>query len=86
MVGLSRVVAGAADAFSSEKSAIIYASAQQASAFFERLEELALADRALLESIVDGLQDGIVVVDREMRTVLSNATGRGLLAGSAGTA
>ncbi len=80
VVGLIRVVAAAADAFSSEKSAIIYASAQQASAFLERLAELALADRALLESIVDGLQDGIVVVDGEMRTVLSNATGRALLA------
>ncbi|MGD0766559.1 MAG: ATP-binding protein, partial [Dehalococcoidia bacterium] len=84
VVGLVRVLAGAADAFPSEKSAIIYASAQQASAFLERLAELTLADRALLESIVDGLQDGIVVVDGEMRIVLSNAASRGLLAGLVG--
>ena len=80
VVGLVRVAAAAANAFPAEKSAIIYASAQQASAFLERLDEKVLADRPLAESLVNGLRDGVVVVDRELRTVLSNAAAGALLA------
>ncbi|HUS82961.1 MAG TPA: ATP-binding protein [Dehalococcoidia bacterium] len=83
-VGLVRVVASASNAFPAEKSAIIYASAQQASAFLERLDETALADRRLAESLVNGLQDGIIIVDREMRTTLSNAAAGALIAALTG--
>ena len=85
-VGLVRVVAAAPNAFPAEKSAIIYASAQQASAFLERLEEMALADRRLVESLVNGLQDGVLIVDAKMQTVLSNATAGALLADLTGRA
>lgn len=84
--GLVRVVAAAANAFPAEKSAIIYATAQQASAFLEQLEGVALADRRLAESLVNGLQDGVVIVDREMRTVLSNSTAGALVADLTGRA
>jgi two-component system, NtrC family, sensor kinase len=85
-VGLVRAIAAASNAFPAEKSAIIYATAQQASAFLEQLEGAALADRRLAESLVNGLQDGVVVVDREMRTVLSNASAGTLLADLTGRA
>jgi two-component system NtrC family sensor kinase len=80
VVGLTRVVASAPDAFSPEKSGIIYASAHQASALLERLDELRSAERARLESLVDGLQDGIILVDRDMQIVLLNTVARGLVA------
>jgi len=80
VMGLIRVIASVPNAFPAEKTSIIYASAQQASSFFERLEQLSLADRQLLEALVDGLEDGIVIVDRDVQTVLSNATARTLLA------
>ena len=80
VVGLVRVAAAAANAFPAEKSAIIYASAQQASAFLERLDERALADRRLAESLVNGLRDGVIVVDKELRTVLSNDAAGALIA------
>ncbi len=78
--GLIRVSAAASGAFPSEKSAIIYASAQLASAFLERFDETSLADTKLAQSVVNGLQDGIVVVDRQMRTVLSNLRAGALIA------
>jgi len=55
-MGLNQVIASAPNAFPAEKTSIIYASAQQASSFFERLEQLSLADRQLLEALVDGLE------------------------------
>jgi signal transduction histidine kinase/CheY-like chemotaxis protein len=79
-VGLVRVVASTPNAFPAEKSAIIYASAQQASAFLEQLESASLADRRLTESLVNGLQDGILIVDANLKTVISNAAARTLLA------
>ena len=85
-VGLVRVVAAAPNAFPAEKSAIIYATAQQASAFLEQLQGAVLADRRLAESLVNGLEDGVVIVDREMRTVLSNAAAGALIADLMGQA
>jgi two-component system NtrC family sensor kinase len=85
-VGLVRVAAAAPNAFPAERSAIIYATAQQASAFLEQIEGAALADRRLAESLVNGLQDGVVIVDREMRTVLSNAAAGSLIADLTGQA
>ncbi len=84
VVGLMRVVAATADAFPPEKSGIIYASAHQASAVLERLDELWLAERARLESLVNGLQDGIIIVDQDMQAVLLNTAARDLLAGLMG--
>ncbi len=83
-VGLVRVSAAAAGAFPAEKRALIYASAQLASAFLERLDENGLADRKLAESVVNGLQDGIMVVDKEMKTVLSNVPAGALIAALTG--
>jgi two-component system, NtrC family, sensor kinase len=71
-VGLVRVVAAVADAFPAEKTAIIYASAQQASAFLERLDEKALAEGRLAESLVNGLRDGVIILDHDLHAVLSN--------------
>jgi two-component system NtrC family sensor kinase len=85
VVGLVRVMAAAADAFPPEKSGIIYASAHQASALLERLDELWLAERKRLESLVNGLQDGIIMVDQDMRAVLANTAAHDLLAGLVGS-
>ncbi len=82
--GLIRVSAAAIDAFPAEKSAIVYASAQLASAFLERLDEAGLVDRKLAEYVVNGLQDGVMVVNREMKTVLSNARAGALIAALTG--
>jgi two-component system NtrC family sensor kinase len=83
-VGLVRVVAASAGAFSAAKSAVIYATAQQASAFLEQIDNFNLSERRLAESIVNGLEDGILLVDRDMKIVLSNPTGRALVAHLAG--
>ncbi len=85
-VGLIRVVAGVSNAFRGDKSAIIYATAQQASAFLEQLEEADAGDRSLAESLVNGLQDGIIVVDQDLMTVLSNSTAASLVARLTGNA
>jgi len=80
VIGLVRVLARTQDAFSPEQTAVIYASAQQASAFLERLGELRTTDHELLESLVNGLQDGIVVVDEQMHVLLFNDKTAALLA------
>ncbi|MGA2286372.1 MAG: ATP-binding protein [Dehalococcoidia bacterium] len=82
--GLIRVSAAGPGAFPSEKSAIIYASAQLASAFLERFDEATLVDRGLAESVINGLQDGIVVIDGETKTVLSNLPAGALIAALTG--
>ncbi len=82
--GLLRMSAAADAVFSAEKSAIVYASAQLVSALLERIDEAGMADRKLAESVVNGLQDGIVVVDSETRTVLSNAPASALIAALTG--
>ena len=80
VVGLARVVAATPDAFPPDKSGIIYASAHQASALLERLDELRSAEMARIESLVEGLQDGIILIDRGMEIVLANSVARTLLA------
>ena len=80
VVGLARVVAATPDAFPPDKSGIIYASAHQASALLGRLDELRSAEMARIESLVEGLQDGIILIDRGMEIVLANSVARTLLA------
>jgi two-component system NtrC family sensor kinase len=80
VIGLARVVAATPDAFPPDKSGIIYASAHQASALLERLDELRSAEMARIESLVEGLQDGIILIDRSMEIVLANSVARTLLA------
>ena len=80
VVGLARVVAATPDAFPPDKSGIIYASAHQASALLERLDELRSAEMARIESLVEGLQDGIILIDRGMEIVHANSVARTLLA------
>ena len=84
VVGLARVVAATPDAFPPDKSGIIYASAHQASALLERLDELRSAEMARIESLVEGLQDGIILIDLGMEIVHANSVARTLLASLVG--
>ena len=84
VTGLIRVSAEAKDAFSSEQARAFYASAGQASAALERPEGTAGAGKTELESLVNSLEDGVILVEPDMRSAIDNAAARRFLAELAG--
>jgi two-component system NtrC family sensor kinase len=79
VVGLARVMAAGEKAFEGEKSSLVYAVAHQASSLLESRDELQAIEKARLDSLVDGLEDGVIVVGRDMRLLLLNKAARTLL-------
>lgn len=79
VVGLARAVAAGENAFEGEKSSLVYAAAHQASSLLESRDEARLRERQRLESLVDGLEDGVIVLSREMRPLLLNKAAKRLL-------
>jgi signal transduction histidine kinase len=84
ITGLIRVSAKDKDAFSSEQARTFYAGASQASAALERLEGMAGAEKAALESLINSLDDGVILVEPDMRSAIANAAAGRFLAELAG--
>lgn len=76
VVGLLRVAAQRAEAFSSEQSRLFYTSANQASLAMERMEALGRTERTRLESLAESLSDGIILVDGEEHVTTLNSPAR----------
>ncbi|MDI6857752.1 MAG: ATP-binding protein [Dehalococcoidia bacterium] len=79
VMGLVRVIAAGENAFEGEKSTLVYAAAHQASSLLESRDEARADEKERSQSLVDGLEDGVIVLGRDMRPLLLNKAAKKLL-------
>lgn len=72
VVGLLFVAAQAEGAFTEEQVRLLYTVANQASASIQRLRTLLAAEQQHLESLVENLPEGVLLLDANQRIVLAN--------------
>ena len=75
-VGLLFVGAEQEGAFTEDQVRLLYTVANQASVSIQRLRALLAAEHRRLESLVENLPEGVLLLDAERRIVLSNPAGR----------
>jgi len=68
-----------AGAFDEDQVRILYAAAGQAATAIQRLRSFLVAERAQLEAVVSGLDEGVVLLNESGKILLSNPTGEKLL-------
>ncbi|MBC8508849.1 MAG: PAS domain S-box protein, partial [Chloroflexi bacterium] len=76
IVGLLFVGAERAAAFSEDSVRLLYTLATQASLSLERLRSLMYVEQQRLESLVERIPDGIVLIDKNKKVVMENPAGR----------
>ncbi|MBW4679033.1 MAG: EAL domain-containing protein [Microcoleus vaginatus WJT46-NPBG5] len=80
VVGLLFVGAQAEGAFTEDQVRLLYTVATQASLSIQRLRTLLAAEQQHLESLVENLPEGVLLLDAGRRIVLANPTARKYLA------
>ena len=80
MIGLMYIGAEKQGAFSEEIVRTLYTLSNQASILLERLRALMDVEQQRLESLVDRIPEGVILLDKERKAILVNPTGQVLLA------
>lgn len=76
VVGLLFIGSESKEAFSEDQVRLLYTVANQASASIQRLRTLLAAEQRHLESLVENLPEGVLLLDANHRILLANPTAR----------
>ncbi len=79
-IGIINVSSFAEDAFSKDDVEVLYSLAEQTSALVQGLRKVIASETKDIESIIESVWDGVVVVEREGKTKFLNPAARAMLA------
>lgn len=79
IVGMLNVLSCSENAFSEEDVKLIYTIASQASNAIERLQAVIIAEKSKMESMVESMAEGVVMVDERGEVMVVNPRARQLL-------